>query len=193
MPTDSDEYLIYTDGSCSGTVGGWGFIIQHTSGLYQGFGGGINCTNNQMEMLAAIQALHMFEGSNKIKIVTDSQYVIHGITIYMKQWAKKKWITSTGKQVKNLAFWRELRRLQNEQQPEWEWVRGHSGVEFNEMADNLALRGREFAQRYLSGKREPLSSIHNCKKLNSTTNIVKVKDRLIYGKPYMQQVQGQHD
>ena len=54
---------IYTDGACSGNpgIGGWGVvIIVNNSKAIHLNGGSINTTNNQMELMAAIEAIKYF-------------------------------------------------------------------------------------------------------------------------------------
>lgn len=55
--------------------------------------------------------------------------------------------------------------MQNKHAPIWEWVKGHSGDYYNEIADDLALQGRLFAETYSGGKRE--TSMHNFSKINT--------------------------
>ena len=48
---------IYTDGSCNKGIGGYSFLILKDELLHIGYGSAINCTNNQMELLAPLLAL----------------------------------------------------------------------------------------------------------------------------------------
>ena len=131
---------IYTDGSCIGNPGpgGWAAII--ISGTRQNTISGRkkNTTNNQMELMAPIQALKLFYKKEKIKIYTDSIYVKDGITKWIKNWEKNNWKTSKKKQVKNLELWKKLSILANSHDVEWEWVKAHSNDPLNILADKLA-------------------------------------------------------
>ena len=139
-----DEIIIYTDGGCSGNPGpgGWGVVISADGIVKQISGGEKFTTNNRMELLAAINALSIikntpkFEG-RKIIVNIDSQYVKNGITNWIKGWKAKGWITADKKPVKNQDLWILLDELNSSLNVEWNWVKGHAGVEFNEICDSL--------------------------------------------------------
>lgn len=139
-----DEIIIYTDGGCSGNPGpgGWGVVISADGIVKQISGGEKFTTNNRMELLAAINALSIikntpkFEG-RKIIVNIDSQYVKNGITNWIKGWKTKGWITADKKPVKNQDLWILLDELNSSLNVEWNWVKGHAGVEFNEICDSL--------------------------------------------------------
>ena len=139
-----DEIVIYTDGGCSGNPGpgGWGIVVI-ADGLVKTLSGGEkDTTNNKMELTAAINALKVvrntpsFEG-RKIVVNIDSQYVRNGITSWIKNWKAKGWKTADKKPVKNQELWMELDALSAGLDIDWNWVKGHAGVEFNEMCDDL--------------------------------------------------------
>lgn len=128
---------IYTDGACSknpGGFGGWGAYIQEEDNKIFLSGGSPCTTNNKMEMLAVIEALKYYKTQKNIILYSDSIYVIKGVTEWMDGWKKKKW-----KKIKNLDLWLEIDKLNNFHNVSWKHVRGHSGVEGNEIADSLAV------------------------------------------------------
>ena len=139
-----DEIIIYTDGGCSGNPGpgGWGVVISADGIVKQISGGEKFTTNNRMELLADINALSIikntpkFEG-RKIIVNIDSQYVKNGITTWIKGWKAKGWITADKKPVKNQDLWILLDELNSSLNVEWNWVKGHAGVEYNEICDSL--------------------------------------------------------
>lgn len=134
---------IYTDGACVGNPGpgGWGAVLYFQDGsIYELGGGESQTTNNRMEMQAAIDALKLFQRSEQtqpIRLYSDSQYVIKGITQWLKGWKKKGWKTSGGKPVLNQDLWQILDQL-NDPLVKWIHVRGHQGVEGNERCDSIA-------------------------------------------------------
>ena len=93
---------IYTDGSCIGNPGngGWAAIIINNGTKTQIKGSKKNTTNNQMELLAPIQALKKIEKGNKVQIFTDSKYVKSGITEWIHNWKKNGWKTANKKKLK---------------------------------------------------------------------------------------------
>ncbi|MDR3413214.1 MAG: ribonuclease HI [Formivibrio sp.] len=136
---------IYTDGACKGNPGpgGWGALLRTSGHEKELFGGERNTTNNRMELLAVISALNALSRPCAIILHTDSQYVKNGITTWIHGWKKNGWKTSDKKPVKNADLWLQLDEAQKRHQIDWRWVKGHSGHEFNERADELANRGVE--------------------------------------------------
>ncbi|MEI7831607.1 MAG: ribonuclease HI [bacterium] len=142
------SYIIYTDGSCKGNPGTGaaaivvctpeGEIITEFVKAYP------DTTNNRMEMQAAIAALKVAACSD-LTIISDSQYVIKGITTWVEGWRKKDWMTSQRKPVENRDLWEEMDALARAHQGplEWKWVRGHHGSPGNERADTLAQTAAE--------------------------------------------------
>lgn len=134
---------IYTDGACSGNPGpgGWGVLVRFSNSSCHELGGGTsNTTNNRMEMQAAIEALqfwHQYGQGESITLLTDSQYVIKGITEWVRNWRRKGWKTASGQPVLNRDLWERLDALNNPA-VRWEYVRGHSGEAGNERCDEIA-------------------------------------------------------
>ena len=104
-------------------------------------GGEPDTTNNRMEMTAAIRALNALKRPCKVDLYTDSKYVRDGITQWMANWKKRGWRRADNKPVKNQDLWMELDQALGKHKITWHWVLGHSGVEGNELADQLANRG----------------------------------------------------
>ena len=134
---------IYTDGACRGNPGpgGWGALLiagKHRRTMH---GGEAETTNNRMELTAAIEALNALKGPRKVRLHTDSKYVMDGINEWMPNWKKRGWKTAARKPVKNQDLWVALDEAIARHQIEWFWVRGHSGVDGNEEADALANKG----------------------------------------------------
>ena len=131
---------IYTDGSCleNPGKGGWAAIIIINGIKTQIKGNKENTTNNQMELLAPINALKKIPKGNKVQIFTDSKYVKSGITEWIHNWKKNGWKTSDKKDVKNKDLWTELDNLARAFEIEWRWVKSHSTDELNNEVDLLA-------------------------------------------------------
>ena len=137
------QVIIYTDGACRGNPGpgGWGALIKFVSMEKEIFGGKNDTTNNQMELLAAIEGLAALKEPCSVEIFTDSKYVMDGITQWIKNWKKNNWRTAAKKEVKNKELWQKLDYLISKHQVQWHWVKGHSGDAGNEAADLLANKG----------------------------------------------------
>jgi len=132
---------IFCDGSCLGNPGpgGWGAILRKAGTEREISGGANSTTNNRMELAAAVEALNIINKPSRVTVTTDSQYLVKGMTDWMKTWIKKGWRTSGGKPVKNRELWEELNRLASIHRIKWKWIRGHAGHPENERCDRLAM------------------------------------------------------
>lgn len=148
-----NEVVIYCDGACSGNPGpgGWGSIVIRDNKVIELGGGDLPTTNNRMEMMAALEALHFCchqysKGEvSKILIFTDSVYVIRGITQWIFGWKKRGWKNAANEEVSNQDLWIRLddvvRRVKTllACELQWNFVKGHSGVAGNERCDEIAV------------------------------------------------------
>ena len=133
---------IYTDGSCIENPGngGWAAIIFMDNKKIAITGNKKNTTNNQMELMAAIEALKKIPTGQKVQVYTDSKYVKLGITEWIEKWSQNNWKISSKQKVKNLALWTELNEISKKHKIEWFWVKGHAGDPINEEVDTLAKK-----------------------------------------------------
>ncbi|MDR2212333.1 MAG: ribonuclease HI [Pseudomonadales bacterium] len=138
-----DEVSLYTDGACRGNPGpgGWGAILQAGARRKELSGGEAHTTNNRMELTAVIRGLQALKRPCRVLVVTDSKYVLQGMTEWLEGWKRKGWRTAAKKPVLNSDLWQELDQVAALHEVRWEWVKGHSGHPMNELADRLANRG----------------------------------------------------
>lgn len=97
-------------------------------------------TNNRMELMGAIKALE-FAGTlsdSPIEVHTDSEYVMKGITEWIKGWQMRGWRTAAKKPVLNQDLWQKLVLVTDGKDISWKYVAGHSGHEHNERCDEIA-------------------------------------------------------
>ena len=142
-----NEVTIYTDGGCFGNPGpgGWGVVVLYNGEARQLSGGEKNTTNNRMELTAAINALSIVKNTPEFKnfqitLNIDSQYVKNGITVWIKNWKLKGWKTADKKPVKNQDLWILLDELNSSMNVNWNWVKGHAGIQYNEICDQLCQK-----------------------------------------------------
>ena len=133
---------IYTDGSCLENPGngGWAAIIFMNNEKIIISGCKKNTTNNQMELMAAIEALKKIPKDQEVQMYTDSKYVKMGITEWIKKWSQNDWKTSSKQKGKNIELWKELNDISKKHKIEWHWVKAHAGNPNNEEVDELAKK-----------------------------------------------------
>ena len=140
MTTELPLVEIATDGACKGNPGrgGWGVLLRAGTTEKELSGGEAHTTNNRMELMAAIQGLKALNKPCRVKLSTDSRYVMDGLTKWIKGWQRNGWRTADKKPVKNSDLWIELLDAAKPHRIEWQWVKGHAGHPDNERADQLA-------------------------------------------------------
>ncbi|MDW5444967.1 ribonuclease HI [Polaromonas sp. SM01] len=143
--TAAQHVVIYTDGACKGNPGpgGWGALMTTGDSVKELFGGELDTTNNRMEMTAVIEALAALKRPCQVTLYVDSQYVLKGMTEWIKGWKARGWRTASKEPVKNVDLWQKLDALVSGSghKIDWRWVRGHDGDPGNERADVLANKG----------------------------------------------------
>lgn len=138
------RYIIHSDGaSRKDGRGGWGVTILDTeTGKRTDFcGGEYDTTNNRMELQGAIEGIRRTPVGATIDLISDSQYVVLGMSENIPDWRRRGWRTSSNQPLKNLEQWFTLIALAEDRDIVWLWVRGHIGEEGNERADRLAGEG----------------------------------------------------
>ena len=136
------EVTLYTDGACSGNPGpgGWGAILIYKDIRKEMSGGDKETTNNRMELTAAIEGLSALKEPCRVKLYSDSKYLIDGITKdWARGWRAKGWKKSDGKPALNVDLWEKILELDEYHEIEYVWVKGHAGNPNNERCDRLAV------------------------------------------------------
>lgn len=155
--SDYNPIVLYTDGSCRGNpggVGGWGCVLTtYTGGIIRVLSGGeLSTTNNRMELLAVIKGLEDLPITKDIVINTDSMYVID---TYNKGETP----------VKNADLWDKFFYLVEPfDNIKFEWVAGHKGHPYNEIADTLATNASGDLKHWLINERHNQKRIREFKK-----------------------------
>ncbi|PLX97349.1 MAG: ribonuclease HI [Desulfuromonas sp.] len=140
MSTPQKYVEIFSDGACSGNPGpgGYGTILRFGEHVRELSGYAPETTNNRMELLGAISGLEALKEPCRVRLTTDSQYLVKGMTEWIAGWQKKGWKNSKKEEVANRDLWERLLELTAKHQVEWVWVKGHAGHEENERCDELA-------------------------------------------------------
>ena len=136
------EVTIYTDGACRGNPGpgGYGCVLRcgpHNKELSGGFR---KTTNNRMEIIAAVKALEALKYPCRIKLYSDSKYVVNAIEKgWAKRWKANNWRRTKNETAKNPDLWDKLLLLCSKHDIEFKWVKGHASNKFNNRCDELAV------------------------------------------------------
>jgi ribonuclease HI len=132
-----------TDGACAPSNPGpsaWGAVIVGPDGLVaeevHGFIG--HGTNQIAELTAAIEGLLRVPEGVPVELVSDSQYVLKGLSEWRAGWERKGFRNSRNEPVANLDLWKRLFVTADARRVTVRWVRGHNGDPLNERADSLA-------------------------------------------------------
>lgn len=134
--------LVYSDGSYgrAGSPGGWSWVAVGRGKDHESDSGFVPppTTNNRMEFQAQIEALRTLYSRYDecvIQIVTDSAYIQMGAT-------DKSRLRNA-----NHDLWHDLEEAAAlHEHVEWRHIRGHTGVKYNEVADELAVAARKKAR-----------------------------------------------
>ncbi|WP_237160156.1 ribonuclease H family protein [Mycobacteroides abscessus] len=134
---DGGRVTLTADGSCLGNPGpgGWAWVFDAACWAA---GGHERTTNNLMELRAVYEALRATPRDIPLLIQTDSSYVIQVFTEWLDNWRSSGWKTASKKPVANRDGIEMIAAELENRDIKWLHVRGHSGHEFNELADDLA-------------------------------------------------------
>lgn len=136
-----EEVIIYTDGACSGNPGpgGWGSILMYKDNIKEISGSLKDTTNNVMELTAVIEALKLLKFKCKVKLYSDSAYVVNAFNQkWIYGWLKNGWKNSSKEPVKNKELWEELYSLTQMHTVEFIKVKGHADNKYNNRCDEMA-------------------------------------------------------
>jgi len=134
--------ILYTDGACSGNPGpgGWGAILDYKGKRREISGGEKKTTNNRMELTAALEALKMLKEPCKVRLYSDSEYLINSMTKgWAAGWKKRGWIKSDKKPALNPDLWEVLLALTYKHELHYHWVKGHADNPMNNRCDEMAV------------------------------------------------------
>ena len=134
---------IFADGACSGNPGPGGFgAIMRCSGKEKEISGcEPRTTNNRMELMAVISAIEALKRPCRIRVTTDSNYIVKGMSEWINGWILNNWRNSQKKGVLNRDLWERLLKAVKGHDIEWVWIKGHNGHVENERCDELARQG----------------------------------------------------
>ena len=140
--TNSQLVKIYTDGACSGNPGpgGWGAVLIFGENILELNEGYRLTTNNRMEILAVVMSLGKLKRSSEVVVISDSKYLVDAINKgWVQRWKLNGWRRNKKDVALNVDLWELLLAQLQKHQVKFEWVKGHSGDTYNDLADKLAV------------------------------------------------------
>jgi len=143
---DLPEVTVYTDGACLGNPGpgGWAAVLLFQEKRKELSGGFAQTTNNRMELTAALEALEALKRPCRVKLHSDSQYLINAVSKgWAEGWRKRGWMRNKKERALNSDLWERLLKAVSRHEVEWVWVRGHAGNPENERCDELAVQASQ--------------------------------------------------
>ncbi len=98
-------------------------------------------TSNQLDILAAAEALSTLPESVRVRVYSLSDYLRNGASRWIKAWKQRGWVTKKGEPVKNRELWERLDEEQSVRQVEWPPVKDDPAFEF--AFEDVARRAQE--------------------------------------------------
>lgn len=140
---------IYCDGACDPNPGnsGTGLAVYRNWALDKLWYGlyNPNGTNNTAELLGLMHAMHIAQDalslSVPVTIFCDSKYAIQCITQWADSWKRRGWKRPGDQEVKNLDIIQPAHELYHQIKGDINirHVKGHAGIEGNELADRMSM------------------------------------------------------
>lgn len=147
--------LVHADESCLGNgteppnPGGNAALIEAPAGdsvaRWDFYECSPDTTNQKMALagaIATLEWLHRQWQQAHVVYVSDSAYLIKGMTEWVPGWIARGWRRKGGA-IENLPLWQKLVQAAAGHHIEWHWVRGHAGHPKNEYANEAAIRAAE--------------------------------------------------
>lgn len=138
---DPELTYVYTDGSFLEKKGKGGYVvlIKKPDQNYQlhSYESGKK-SSSLIELEAAIKGLEILKDVEKIRIISDSQYVRKGLTEWVPIWELNDWHTVNGEKAKNIGYWKYFNTLSMGKYIEFEWVKAHDNHFENTLCDLYA-------------------------------------------------------
>lgn len=178
--TSQSNLKIFTDGSClrnPGGKGGWAALICYDKPK-QLFGHSPSTTNNQMEMIAALEGMKAVEKPSHLTVYSDSQYLINGMTSWVWNWREAGWCKANGQLVSNIKIWKALiTESQRHLSVKWQWIKGHAGHRENTIVDRLAGQAarEQIGQAVSRGKTQKAKTPQTPQQVKEHSSDIKTK------------------
>ena len=131
-PPPSKDVTIFCDGSSLGNgqaaTRAAAVALLGYRGVWRAVGSFLGtATNQQAEIAAAALGLEALREPCRVRLVTDSRYVVETMSGRFRRKSNPEW-------------WARLDRATDAHKVSWEWAKGHAGHTIQEAADRAARR-----------------------------------------------------
>jgi ribonuclease HI len=142
-PAERPDAEVFLRVSASGRGGGWAALVRHEGSETVISGGGRRLSSNQLDLIAAAEALDRLPPGLSVAVYTLSDYLRNGATGWIQGWKKRNWMTQEGKPVLHRDLWERLDAALTRRRVSWPVVKKDAKLAELEA---LAAQAKEAAQ-----------------------------------------------
>jgi ribonuclease HI len=139
--------------SVRGKIGMWAALVRYQGDERLLVGREEGVTSNQLDLIAAVQALGILPEGAPVRVYSLSDYLRNGASRWLKAWKRRNWLTKESQPVKNQELWEQLDRELSLRQVEWPSAKDDPALEpvFEDLARRVQEELEGDADRYNMG------------------------------------------
>jgi len=135
VSTERPDAEVFLRVAGSGKRGGWAALVRHEGSETVLSGGVQGMSSNQLDLLAASEALDRLPPGISVAVYTLSDYLRNGATGWLAGWKRRNWVTQEGKPVLHRLLWERLDAALSRRRVSWPVVKkGEDSPELKALA-----------------------------------------------------------
>lgn len=150
-PADAEAYLIV---SAKSKQGFWAALVRHDNEEELLTGREQGVTSNQLDILAAANALAVLPEGIHVNIYSMSDYLRNGASQWIINWKKRGWQTKGGDPVKNREQWEWLDDEMSVREVDWPSIKGDET--YNLIFEDIGRRAQEVIEEEMRAEQGDL-------------------------------------
>ena len=123
VPAERPDAEVFLRVSGSGKRGGWAALVRHDGSESVLSGALSGLSSNQLDLLAAAEALDRLPPGISVAVYTLSDYLRNGATGWLAGWKRRNWVTQEGKPVLHRELWERLDAAMSRRRVSWPVVK----------------------------------------------------------------------